>query len=533
VYETIYPSDFIGRFSREVGERDVLHRLRAICEHGDEGDIVGVSAAVVFRSGVIHREAERTLDALFSRVSPEWLASHTENLRGIVATSFAHERQPVRAVTPWLKRAATALGGRERHGWATHALRTFSRDGHVREAALRKIAVRSDGTELPFLLLRRNDWVAQVRDVAAAELDRRVQPVHVAAWARQLGLLERLEAGARADHGPFAARVHALLRSDAGHRALLDTIAASDRGLRRAAARILLDGALPVSDIEALLATIDPALWIAAARRIWAGPDAERSLALAIRLATHRFAPLAAEALAVVATTAPDVAAPLLDHALFSKRALVRRVARFHLARCGVDVEARYAEVLMDDSSPPGQLATALAGFGESSTPAEADLARNFVAHADRRVRRAAVRALARLASDEIDIFVNALWDPDRQVCRAGADALIRRPACIPFDTLVDLARSGPEMHHRVAAARLSVRHSPGLGGLVLLEAAAAAKGEGRTRVLQCLERWLHRVTPPAARLETKQLDTLRAALERHQASLPDEIVTRARNALS
>jgi hypothetical protein len=46
--------------------------------------------------------------------------------------------------------------------------------GYVRDAALRRLSDTQDGSELPFLLLRLNDWVEEVRQTALALVRLRV-----------------------------------------------------------------------------------------------------------------------------------------------------------------------------------------------------------------------------------------------------------------------------------------------------------------------------------------------------------------------
>ena len=54
------------------------------------------------------------------------------------------------------------------HAWAPLGIMSYHPSGFVREAAVRALARRTDGREVPFLVLRVNDWVAEVRAVAPA-----------------------------------------------------------------------------------------------------------------------------------------------------------------------------------------------------------------------------------------------------------------------------------------------------------------------------------------------------------------------------
>lgn len=52
-------------------------------------------------------------------------------------------------------------------------------NGHVREAAVRELGKSETGAELPFFLLRVNDWVPQIRSVARNLLQNRIRPEYV------------------------------------------------------------------------------------------------------------------------------------------------------------------------------------------------------------------------------------------------------------------------------------------------------------------------------------------------------------------
>lgn len=62
----------------------------------------------------------------------------------------------------------------------------------MREEAIRRSATSADGSEIPFLLLRSNDWVKPVREAAQSALRARLAPAHVPDLVKALPMLDAM-----------------------------------------------------------------------------------------------------------------------------------------------------------------------------------------------------------------------------------------------------------------------------------------------------------------------------------------------------
>src|SRR5439155_4896934 len=69
--------------------------------------------------------------------------------------------------------------------------------GFIRDAAVNELANIFDGSELPFLLVRLNDWVGVVRETAAAAVLHRIRPDYATYFFRHLRLVLRLRSCGR------------------------------------------------------------------------------------------------------------------------------------------------------------------------------------------------------------------------------------------------------------------------------------------------------------------------------------------------
>lgn len=86
-------------------------------------------------------------------------------------------------------------------------------NGFVREVAVRELCRQPSAEALAVLIERLNDWVAQVRDLAAAGLQHYLSPAHTQAWLSALEPLMALAAQRRVDHSQTLSKVRAMLQS--------------------------------------------------------------------------------------------------------------------------------------------------------------------------------------------------------------------------------------------------------------------------------------------------------------------------------
>lgn len=86
-------------------------------------------------------------------------------------------------------------------------------NGFVREVAVRELCRQPSPEALAVLIERLNDWVPQVRDLAAAGLQHYLSPAHTPAWLSALEPLMALAAQRRVDHGQTLSTVRAMLQS--------------------------------------------------------------------------------------------------------------------------------------------------------------------------------------------------------------------------------------------------------------------------------------------------------------------------------
>lgn len=301
---------------------------------------------------------------------------------------------------------------------------SFHHRGYVRERAVRLLDEVRDGLEVPYLLLRLNDWVPEVRAAARESVLRRLRRDRIEPFVKHAVLLFQLAHCRRVDHADVLAVAMGRLTDDENLPRLLELLEREDRALRRTAFRLATErNGGHLARLLAFGATSsDPILRLRAARR--AGEflaDAALDEALPA-MRNDRSMPVRREALRILMRRRPAAVPQALTGALFDHHRSIRELAQFHLKRGGTDVAAIYRSA----AQAVPLSAVALRGLGETGTRHDAALLQPFLTHASPAVRQAAVFALGRLMGDDApDALLTSLCDVSPRVVREAAAALL------------------------------------------------------------------------------------------------------------
>lgn len=349
------------------------------------------------------------------------------------------------------------------------AMFTMHPSGYVREAALRRLTSEDNSVlALPYLLLRVNDWVPQVRTFATAAVKMLLAPKHAAAWVPVLGLVDQLRFRSRADHAWLTDAVASLLLRRESRPELIRAARSEDRLVARWAFRAAIT--LPDADramfVSLALESRDPVVRLHAAQavRAWAGcPGRERLLA---NMALDRFMPIRREALYAALDDTPERRRTVLQAALLDRHASMRHAARFYLrdkseqGSGDLDVHAYYLAAIAHGE--PTTRSAAILGVGECGTKADADSLAQFASDGRSAVASAAVRAVAALDRDHrVEWLVGLLRDDRPSVAREAGRALESLGNRAPVEALRHVLNGDSREHCRRYALRILLRRHP------------------------------------------------------------------------
>ncbi len=339
---------------------------------------------------------------------------------------------------------------------------SFSPNGHAREAAVRALAACNDGREVPFLLLRINDWVEPVSRYALSASSARLRSGYERHFASSLPLVARLRQQRRWDHIAFVdlvERFHS--ETDDGRRAVLDGFQ-GDLLLRRVGADLVSrrfpGGAQLVEQLFGLLDDGDSVVrsrMVDAVARLASDSEVQR---LIQRTIGDHSASIRRRAFAVAEARMPALADELALQLIFDRNAWLREFARQRLQKLGVaDFADRYRNAITSGVEIEG----ALLGLMETGSQKDAPLVAPLVDMGSSRVRRAALRAATSLDSEKAgSILVKAVASPRPGLSHAAAVGVVNGRAFVPAEELDRLLGAG-EPHVRRNVLRVLAARDP------------------------------------------------------------------------
>jgi HEAT repeat protein len=403
-----------------ASSEEQVELLHEIGFSGEAGAIPEIACLLVDASGPVFRTAVEAVHRLLQTLAPFDLVGLDQRIRMISGSDRGLDHG-------WRKLRPTGLRRFDSSEFAASlfGLASFHNDGYVREAAVNSLSALQDGQELPFLLIRLNDWVSPVRDAAARAVSARLLPEYAAHFLRNLRLVLRLQACGRTNRA-LVDLVCVLLRKPECREALQSGIKSGDRSLRRASFQLAAGAEQSVRAVivKAALTDTDSVARAWAVRRFLPEVAANELPSVAIPMLTDRFMPVRRDALWALATKCPDLAVEPLKHAMLDRHVGMREVARHFLSADSMfDVRRFYLEALEVGESAP--LGASIRGLGETGKAEDAALVLPFLGAPKPSIRRAAVYAVGKLNAEPFgEQLIKLLADEMPGVSREALKAL-------------------------------------------------------------------------------------------------------------
>lgn len=357
-------------------------------------------------------------------------------------------------------------------------------DGHIREAAVTKMASDPASKWIPLLLPRAADWVEPVRRHAQHALRQHLRPEWAHVFLAHSALIERLRRGSRFP-ASLTTEIQDLLLSPACTATLEEGLSESDVHVRRACFRLafvrpsLLAFFLGARDRDAVIRAL-----------AFAHPDIDPQL----------FTLAATDPAASIRRLAFEKLGPS-ETFLFDPSAGLRRDAQ----RAFPNAAAYYR------ATTPA--AIAVQGLGETGDSNDVPRLAPLLDHALPSVRVSAIRALHKLGAIDryTDRLLEALADPSASVVREAAVTLLDNRLA-DAETVWHGSRQTPSL------LRLMRKAPPWAGLRIYLECADELR----------LTNWFHRAGSGSGRLtpaeKARTLALLESAAPRLNAKLVREL---------
>jgi HEAT repeat protein len=307
---------------------------------------------------------------------------------------------------------------------------SFHTNGYVREAAVRELGKTQTGAELPFLFIRANDWVPQIRSIARDLLLKRIRPDYIHRVLAWLPLALRLAQMSRDDHSTIVEAVRALLSSTGAREALQEEFKSKDLFVRRFCFELAMNTNETdcLSVLQSAFGQADPEVGKVAVRKLRGVTPSDACKRILLQAISNNCAPVRREALLIFSEEYPGEAAQQFQSALLDTNIVVREGAQYYFQKkSSFNLRAFYSGALQNSSL--SHLCASIAGLGETGLPKDSQLLERFIYDQSSRVRAAALHAIAKLNFDSyFEEFVLALDDASSKVTGEALRALCKKP---------------------------------------------------------------------------------------------------------
>jgi HEAT repeat protein len=492
----------LGRF---FGQRDVRPALLDEIAASKELAAFPYLVRIWLESNELANDSLRAMSQLLATASAEEVLELEDELRRTWNWVFPagwRRMQPsdVLRLLKGVESPTTALG-----------VLSWHPNGRVREQAVRQLDLIRDGSEVPYLLIRLNDWVEAVRREARQSVLERLTHGQAALFFEHLYLVVRLIDCHRDDHSVVVTRVLQELTASKAEAKLTEALNSHSRYVRRTCYRLAMaiEGSHRSIIVRYCLRSGDAVL------RLWASRDARQVLSVdelkrAVQvMSCDGFMPVRREALSILKEQFPDRALAALKEALLESGVSMREFARFHLRKLGIgNTVAFYRDAVMAGRKFP----SAIAGLGEVGTAEDAELLIPFMRARSASVRAAATRAVGALAGDQnAHALLQMVLDDSKRVSLEAQRALNRRLEFVSTQDLANIFRTDRRLHVRWAVLRLLKKVDTWQAMPYLIEAAADEEIEiaehVRRNILGRMNRVFTRPTPQERAAIDKRLD--------------------------
>ena len=303
-------------------------------------------------------------------------------------------------------------------------------NGFVRQAALE--AIEDQGFSragLAMALIRRNDWVSEIRDVASRIVRDWLSARHASVVIELLPLVARMQECERSTHSDILHDIGRLIHETESFDLLESHIQSTDSLTRRAA--FTCAKVLPVNKArEIFLAQSKEGAAHTrslALREYMARVDDEEKLSMAHRFLTDKNATIRKQALRVICRLEESNLESTLRNALYDENQTVRMIAVFHLKKVVIEdlMESVRFEIKRRDSS---RLRPCIDLLGEHGANSDVAVLLPFLSSPESRLRASVVRALSRLDAQGHKVeILEAVFDESPRVSREARESALRR----------------------------------------------------------------------------------------------------------
>lgn len=401
-------------------------------------------------------------------------------------------------------------------------LSSFHPNGYFREKAILALSNMKTGHEIPYILIRLNDWVKQIRNTSKEQLMRYVTPEYVMDFVNNLPLLLRLRECSRDEHIDIIDKVVSIISSPKGSQRLISGLQSADSKVRLACYKIILQ--TKVIDnrriINYLIKDTNPYNRLFVLRNIRNEITQDEFIDISQLLLHDKYAQIRIIGLELLYYFSPKETVNILEKSLFDNNQSVRELSRYLLSK---NKKYDFAAIYRDELQKNEKLYSSICGLGETGNINDSERIIKFMDSDVVKIVKASINALSRLDIQGYKEKKLLFLNDDR----AGVSKTVRRVLSKEInagdaDTIYRIFKRANYDHVKINACVLLCSLSKWNSIKYIIEF-CADKNEGISLLGQsALEGWKLRYNQSFTTPSSNQIKEIREVLEYFGSAIKD-----------
>jgi len=504
------------------------HLEDVITDLGETGEPNVVTHLAGFLFNPSHKIAITTANAIASIIEtlqPSQFVRLDESLRDYQYYS-AYELKP---------KDVESFGEFNELAWVPLVVASCYHNGYVREASIKQLPNLDERIAIPFLLLRANDWVKQVRETANEALRTKITTGNASNFVSYLYLASRLSIGRARKENTIIELVHELLSKKGCLDSLLQGLKSTEKFTRRTCFDIALEGNLvPLEDVARIgLETNDPIVRISVAKALTEKGVVATNTELLEFFLSDCFMPVRKETISALRQLEPAQSEKYYFQLMLDSSPTIRSMCRLALSKIdNTKDKTFFADYYQQALTRPAtrEVFGAVSGFGETATSEMDSVIIPLLKHPSARVRKAVVRGLFKLRPNtHQDTFIDTLMNDTPGVSREAKIALSMIRPELATNHLWELFNTSSREATTLNVLWLINQKSKWERMPMLLKSITHSNQKVRDRAMQYLTDWVSRFNKSFTQATDSQLDDAEQALQTIEEQLDSNFVSQLR----
>ncbi|MDF2613801.1 MAG: hypothetical protein K0S71_1587 [Clostridia bacterium] len=401
-------------------------------------------------------------------------------------------------------------------------LSSFHPDGYFREKAIRRLSEINTDFKIPYLLIRMNDWVKEIREVSQEYLLSYLKPENARAFINNLPLVYRLESYSRNAHDDSLNVIISMLSSEECSSKLIEGLHSADPKVRLLCYKIMIQAGVldNKSLINYLLKDSYPYIRLCVLKAIQKTIAADEIDDISQQLLQDKSAQIRIIALETLHKYKGYEAVDTLEKSLFDKNQTVRRLARDLLNKYK---EYDYSSIYRHAIYKNEDIYACICGLGETGNISDAKIITEFILADSVKIVRASLYALSKLDFKGYkEQFIFLLKDLRPGVSKAAKRVLYGQINNNDEKTIYDIFKEAIYDHVKVNTCTLLCSLSKWVAIRYILEFCADKDQDISARGRHELESWKLRINRSFTNPSKDQVEEIRKSMNRFGEAIKD-----------